>query len=88
MPEGEVSALVRGTDRMVSLRSALRKAASELRNVPEAPNREPTEPLLNALQDSMTRMTKNFDEFDAILAARRAAVDEAIGRSSEEEDWM
>ena len=38
---------------------------------------------------SMTRMTKDFDDFDAILAACRAAVDEAIGRSSEEEeDWM
>ena len=46
------------------------------------------EPLLNALQASMTRKTKNFDDFDAMLAARRAAVDEAIGRSSEEEDWM
>ena len=89
MPEGEVSALVRGTDRMVSLWSALRKAARKLRNVPEAPTRKPTEPLLNALQASMTRMTKNFDDFDAMLAARRAAVDEAIGRSSEEEeDWM
>ena len=92
LPEGEVSVLVRGSDRTVSLRSTLKKAASELRNVPEAPTREPVEPLLDALHASMTRMTKDFDDFDdfdAILAARRAAVDEAIGRSSEEEeDWM
>ena len=67
----------------------MKKAASELRNVPEAQTREPVEPLLDALHASMTRMTKDFDDFDAILAARRAAVDEAIGHSSEEEeDWM
>ena len=72
----------------MSLRSALKKAASELRNVLEAPTREPVEPLLDALQASMTKMTRDFDDFDTILAARRAAVDKAIGRSSEEEDWM
>ena len=79
LPEGEVSKLVRGSDRTVSLQSALKKAASELRNVPEAPTCEPVEPLLDALQASMTRMTRDFDDFDAILAARRAAVDKAIG---------
>ena len=89
LPEGEVSVLVRGSDCAVSLRSALKKATSELRNVPEVPTREPVEPLLDALQASMTKMTRDFDDFDTILAARRAAVDEAIGRSSEEEeDWM
>ena len=49
LPEGEVSALVRGSDCTVSLRSTVKKAASELRNVPEAPTREPVEPLLDAL---------------------------------------
>ena len=85
----KVKCWVEGSDRTVSLRSALKKAASELRNVPEAPTREPVEPLLDALQASMTKMTRDFDDFDTILAARRAAVDKAIGRSSEEEeDWM
>ena len=80
------SELMRSSERMGSLRSALKKAAGELRSIPDVPARTPAEPLLDALTASMTRMTKNFDEFDKILAARRAAVDEAIGRSSEDDD--